>query len=94
MGSYSATKAAMVSLSETAHLELAHEGIHVSVVCPAFFDTNLNKSLRSSDAGMQDIVNKMIEKSGISADQIAQQSPSILWMLQCCSKQRFWAFGW
>ncbi|MFT5573837.1 MAG: NAD(P)-dependent dehydrogenase (short-subunit alcohol dehydrogenase family) [Cryomorphaceae bacterium] len=73
MGSYSVTKAAMVSLSETAHLELAHEGIHVSVVCPAFFETNLNKSLRSSDAGMQNIVNKMAKKSTISADRIAQQ---------------------
>ena len=71
MGSYSVTKAAMISYSETAHLELAHEGIHVSVVCPAFFDTNLNKSLRSDDAGMQSVVSKMIKKSGISADEIA-----------------------
>lgn len=73
MGSYSVSKAAMVCYAETAHLELAHEGIHVSVVCPAFFDTNLNKSLRSDDAGMQNVVNKMIKKSGISADEIADK---------------------
>lgn len=71
MGSYSVTKAAMISYAETAHLELAHEGIHVSVACPAFFDTNLNKSLRSGDAGMQNVVSKMIKKSGVSADEIA-----------------------
>lgn len=73
MGSYSLSKAAMVSYSETAHLELAHEGIHVSVVCPAFFDTNLSDSLRSADAGMQAVVSKLINKSGITADQIASQ---------------------
>ncbi len=73
MGSYCVSKAAMVSLSETSHLELAPEGIHVSVVCPAFFDTNLNKSLRSDDANMQNVVDKMIKKSGVSADSIADK---------------------
>lgn len=73
MGSYSVTKAAMVSYSETSHLELAHEGIHVSAVCPAFFDTNLNQSLRSDDAGMQAMVSKLIKKSGVSADEIADK---------------------
>lgn len=73
MGSYSVTKAAMVSYSETAYLELVHEGIHVSAVCPAFFDTNLNTSLRTSDAGMQSVVTKLIKKSGISADDIAKK---------------------
>ena len=73
MGSYCVSKAAMVSLSETAHLELAPEGIHVSVVCPAFFDTNLNKSLRSGDEKMQTVVDKMIKKSGVTADSIADK---------------------
>ncbi len=73
MGSYCVSKAAMVSLSETLHLELAPEGIHVSVVCPAFFDTNLNKSLRSGDQKMQNVVDKMIKKSGVSADSIADK---------------------
>lgn len=73
MGSYCATKAAMVSISETFHLELAHDGIHVAVVCPAFFNTNLNQSLRSGDAGMQSVVTKLIKKSGVSADDIAEQ---------------------
>jgi len=73
MGSYSVTKAAMVSYSETAHLELVHENIHVCAVCPAFFDTNLNTSLRTNDAGMQNVVNKLIKKSGITADQIAEK---------------------
>jgi len=73
MGSYSMSKAAMVSYSETAHLELANDGIHVSAVCPAFFDTNLNTSLRSDDPKMQNVVDKMIKKSGVSADEIASK---------------------
>ena len=73
MGSYSVTKAAMVSFSETTYLELIHEDIWVSAVCPAFFDTNLNTSLRTDDAGMQGVVTKLIKKSGISAEQIADK---------------------
>lgn len=73
MGSYCMSKAAMVSFSETTHLELAPEGIHVSVACPSFFDTNLNQSLRSGDAKMQNVVDKMIKKSGVSADEIAKK---------------------
>lgn len=73
MTSYCVTKAAMVSLSETMHLEFAHENIHVAVVCPAFFDTNLNQSLRSSDAKMQAIVTKLIKKSGVTADEVANK---------------------
>ena len=73
MGSYSVSKAAMVSYSETAYLELAHVGIHVSLVCPAFFNTNLNTSLRSDQAGMNETVSKLIKKSGVTADAIAEQ---------------------
>ncbi len=73
MASYCVTKAAMVSLSETMHLEFSEENIHVAVVCPAFFDTNLNQSLRSSDPKMQSLVTKLIKKSGVSAEQIADK---------------------
>jgi len=76
MASYSASKAAMISYSETAWLELGHEGIHVSVVCPAFFSTNLNQSLRSDDPGMEKVVAKLMEKSGISAEEIAARIAS------------------
>lgn len=73
MGSYSVSKAAMISYSETAYLELTHDGIHVSVVCPAFFDTNLNTSLRSDPAGMNETVSKLIKNSGVTADVIAEK---------------------
>ncbi|MFT6723994.1 MAG: short-subunit dehydrogenase [Arenicella sp.] len=49
MASFCVTKATVISLSETLYLELSARDIHVSVVCPTFFDSNLNQSLRTSD---------------------------------------------
>jgi NAD(P)-dependent dehydrogenase (short-subunit alcohol dehydrogenase family) len=72
MGSYSLSKAAMVSFSETSYLELASHGIHVSVVCPAFFETNLGDSLRGAQGAMDDMVQKMIKQSGVTAQEIAE----------------------
>jgi NAD(P)-dependent dehydrogenase (short-subunit alcohol dehydrogenase family) len=52
MGAYSASKAAVISLSETLRAELALSavGIKVSVVCPAFFKTSLMTTARASAA--------------------------------------------
>ena len=73
MGSYNASKAALVSFAETMHLELAHQHIHVSVACPSFFDTNLDKSLRSSQPGMQELVRKLLSRSELSAAEVAER---------------------
>jgi NAD(P)-dependent dehydrogenase (short-subunit alcohol dehydrogenase family) len=73
MGSYSVSKAAMVSFSETLYLELAHESIHVCVACPSFFNTNLNTSLRSGQPDMSGFVTKMIKSSGVDAQVIAKK---------------------
>lgn len=71
MASYNASKAAVVSFSETMYLELAREGLHVSVACPSFFDTNLDKSLRTSQPGADKLVKKMLSRSDINADEVA-----------------------
>ena len=63
MGSYNASKAAVVSFSETMHLELADNNIHVSVACPGFFSTNLDESLRSKQPGAAKLVSKMLHNS-------------------------------
>jgi NAD(P)-dependent dehydrogenase (short-subunit alcohol dehydrogenase family) len=73
MSSYNATKAAVVSLSETLQNELADSGIHVSVVCPAFFKTNLGESLRSPDARMHARVAKLLNSSSITAEDVAEK---------------------
>jgi short-subunit dehydrogenase len=71
MGSYNVSKAAVVSFSETMHLELRHDNIQVSVACPSFFATNLDKSLRTKQEGADKLVTKMLNRSDISADQVA-----------------------
>jgi NAD(P)-dependent dehydrogenase (short-subunit alcohol dehydrogenase family) len=73
MGSYNASKAAVVSFSETMHLELTHDNIHVSVACPGFFSTNLDESLRSKQPGVAKLVSKMLHTySDITAAQVAE----------------------
>jgi NAD(P)-dependent dehydrogenase (short-subunit alcohol dehydrogenase family) len=49
MGPYCATKAAVVSLSETLYAELKPLGIGVSVLCPGFVKTRLHVTSSESD---------------------------------------------
>ncbi|WJG10306.1 SDR family NAD(P)-dependent oxidoreductase [Aliiglaciecola sp. LCG003] len=44
---YAATKAAVVSMSESWMAELAPHNIHVSVLCPAFVKTRIHESMRN-----------------------------------------------
>lgn len=45
--SYAATKAAVVSMTESWAVELKSHNIHVSVLCPAFVKTRIHESLRN-----------------------------------------------
>lgn len=71
LGSYAASKAAMVSFSETMRLELADDHIGVSVLCPGFFKTNLDESVRSGNPAMKAVVSKLLERSDITAEDVA-----------------------
>lgn len=83
MSSYNAVKAAVVSLSETMKLELAHDNIDVSVVCPSFFKTNLDESMRTSEPAMKKMMDRAFDKSDISAEQVATR------IYQAAQKRRF-----
>jgi NAD(P)-dependent dehydrogenase (short-subunit alcohol dehydrogenase family) len=72
MSSYNATKAAVVSLSETLQNELAPHGIGVTVVCPSFFQTNLAESLRTDDPGLRTVMTKLLARSNLTADDVAE----------------------
>lgn len=72
MSAYNATKAAVVALSETLHAELHPHGISVHVVCPAFFRTNLAESVRTANRDMAALTAKLINRSPITADAIAE----------------------
>lgn len=49
-GAYTATKAAVVALSEAWSVELQNHNIHVSVLAPAFVQTLIHKSYRNRQA--------------------------------------------
>lgn len=78
LASYSATKAAVISLSETLRFELHAQNIGVSVACPAFFKTNLMQS-SAEQAGaigntapqLDRIIERLMDKATVSADDVA-----------------------
>jgi NAD(P)-dependent dehydrogenase (short-subunit alcohol dehydrogenase family) len=73
MASYTAVKAGVVAISETLSYELSPWNIAVSAVCPGFFRTNLASSLNGSDAAVDKVAARLIEKSPLTAPQIAAE---------------------
>jgi NAD(P)-dependent dehydrogenase (short-subunit alcohol dehydrogenase family) len=71
MAAYNASKAAVISLSESLRFELAPHGLGVSVVCPSFFRTNLLQEFSGSEASRQ-MALRLMEKSPLSADDVAR----------------------
>jgi NAD(P)-dependent dehydrogenase (short-subunit alcohol dehydrogenase family) len=71
MGSYNAVKAAVVAFSETAAHELAPYGVGCTVVCPSFFRTRLMDSMRGEDADLARSMSRLVDRSAISADDVA-----------------------
>jgi NADP-dependent 3-hydroxy acid dehydrogenase YdfG len=71
MVSYNATKAAVVSISETLVNELRSAGIQVSVVMPTFFQSGLLETLRGPDYARA-FAHKAMQKSEYSAENVAR----------------------
>jgi len=107
MDSYNVSKAGVIALSETLSQELRDDGIHVSCVCPAFFQTNLASSMRSELPGVQQNVNKLMKRSNITAEDVAEDivrsvKDKSFWVLPHAKERRMWmvkrhapkAFDW
>ncbi len=73
MSEYNAVKAGVVALSETLFHELKPYDVAVSVVCPTFFKTNLTESMRGKDEAAQKSAAKLIDRSKVTADDIAAE---------------------
>jgi len=84
MSNYNVTKAGVISLSETLLAELHAHKITTSVVCPAFFQTNLTESMRSHIGGIHSKVNKLMSRSKITAEDVADS------IYQAYEKKEFW----
>ncbi len=72
MAPYNVTKAGVVALSETMHAELRDAGVHVSVLCPTFFKTNIMNSGRGTTTDEdKEFVAHLMERSKIQAPEVA-----------------------
>ena len=65
-GAYTATKAAVVALSESWAGELARKGINVSVLCPAFVQTRISESQRNRPAKYQSEITNSSARNSFS----------------------------
>ena len=97
MSNYNAVKAGVVSLSETMAVELSASNINTTVVCPAFFETNLMESMNNEIAGvdMKGKVNRMMSRSTISAEDIANTIYKAVlnndfWVVPHKAERRLW----
>jgi len=71
MISYNATKAAVVSISETLVNELRSAGIQVSVVMPTFFQSSLLETLRGPEHARA-FAHKAMQRSEYSVENVAR----------------------
>ncbi|GAA3919944.1 SDR family oxidoreductase [Litoribacillus peritrichatus] len=74
MSAYNVSKSGVIALSETLRIELAGFNINVSVVCPAFFQTNLTATMRTNIPGVTNTVNKWMASSNVTADDVAKMT--------------------
>ncbi len=97
MANYNVSKAGVVSLSETLRTELAPFNIGTTVVCPAFFETNLCESLRSTVDGVEGKVKKMMARAGVTAADVANAiyratTKNEFYVLTHREEKRLWQF--
>ena len=95
MSSYNASKAGVISISETLKFELEKFNIGISVVCPAFFKTNLTESMKSTVKGVTKRIAKVMEHSKVRADDVANdifnsQQQGQFWVLSHKLERKLW----
>lgn len=95
MDSYNVSKAGVIALSETLSMELRDDGIQVCCVCPSFFQTNLTEGMRSDLPGIQQNIAKLMKRSDLSAEDIAEQivkavNDGEFWVLPHQRERRMW----
>jgi len=72
MGPYNVSKAAVISLTETLHAELAPLGIPVTALCPTFFPTNLTDTLRSPSEALRARASALLHGATSTAEEVAR----------------------
>lgn len=65
---YSASKAAVISLTQSLALEWSRKGIRVNAICPGYFVTELNADYFKTEHGLEYLRNTPAGRSGIMDD--------------------------
>ena len=73
MAPYNVSKAGVQALSETLYGEVRADDVHVCVLLPPFFQTNIDADLRGPDA-MRALTQRLMERSGLDADAVARHA--------------------
>ena len=71
MAGYNVTKAAVLSMSETLYAELLPHKVGVTVLCPAFFATNLLADARFVTDDSIKVARRAFERAKMTADDVA-----------------------
>jgi len=69
---YSASKAAVVAISETLYQELAEHRVHVAIAMPGYFRTRLMETARAP-ADARNFATKLMDRSNLEADAVARE---------------------
>ncbi|MEE4638942.1 MAG: SDR family NAD(P)-dependent oxidoreductase [Wenzhouxiangella sp.] len=72
INAYGTAKAGVIAMSEMLRAELADSGVEVSVLCPAFVRTRLTETMRAPDEGYHRRVERWMDKSGVSPEDVAE----------------------
>lgn len=73
MSLYNVTKAGVRAFSETLYGELKDRGIHVSVVMPSFFQTNIGENLVGTKSA-QAMTKVLLDRSDLTAEDVARHA--------------------
>ena len=72
LSAYATAKAAVIALSEQLRVDLAKDGVGVSVLCPAYVQTALLDTFRSQNRNHKKTAERWMSSSPVSADDVAQ----------------------
>ncbi len=73
MAPYNVSKAGVVALSESLYTEYKPAGIHVSVLCPTFFQTNIMNAARGAATPHEEArIRKWMARSEVQAPEVAK----------------------
>lgn len=74
LAAYSASKAAVIALSEAMYAELRPHGVNVTVAAPGFFDTSLLDNGAFASQRHRDQADELVRTSVIDADLVARET--------------------